>query len=230
MLKRTEFQPGFYLLDDGRVRQFLITGEAGSLLIDTGFPDTPLAGAVQQTAAGPVQVLLTHGDWDHTGNLAAFGACRAHPADREMLPGGIDCQPLREGDRFSCGGYELTVLEIPGHTPGSVAFWDERNGLLLPGDSVQQEGPVYLFGPHRDLDAYLKSLERLWQMRDAVRWILPCHHACPIGPEWIGRVLEDARALRAGRLAGERHPQLPCWIYRGKWTQFLGEAPEFYRR
>ena len=37
------------------------------------------------------------------------------------------------------------------------------------------------------------------------------------------RVLEDALALRDGKLSGEPHPTLPCRICMGKWTGFLAE-------
>ena len=36
----TKYEEGFYILDDGRVREFLITGEEEALLIDTGFADS----------------------------------------------------------------------------------------------------------------------------------------------------------------------------------------------
>ena len=53
--------------------------------------------------------------------------------------------------------------------------------------------------------------------------ILPCHHEYPIGPEYIGRNLEDALALKNGELAGKKHPYLPCYSYKGKWTEFYYE-------
>ena len=39
----TKYEEGFYILDDGRVREFLITGEEEALLIDTGFADSRTA-------------------------------------------------------------------------------------------------------------------------------------------------------------------------------------------
>ena len=32
--------------------------------------------------------------------------------------------------------------------------------------------------------------------------------------------LEDAKALRAGQLPGEKHPAMPCSTYQGRWTTF----------
>lgn len=69
MTETREFQENFYILDDGRVRQFLITGPEEALLIDTGFPDSGVYSAVKALTDKPVKVALTHGDRDHTGGL-----------------------------------------------------------------------------------------------------------------------------------------------------------------
>ena len=228
MIQTIEYAKGLFLLDDGRVRQFLFLGEDKALLIDTGFPDSQVREVVRQLTDKTPLVLMTHGDGDHTGGLEEFGSCRMHPGDWGLVHGLVTLEPLGEGDRFSCGEYELEVIEIPGHTHGSVAFFDEKHRLLIPGDSVQKDGPIFLFGGHRDLGQYIKSLEKLLNWADRVDTILPCHHDCPIGPEWIQRNLEDARAMQSGKLQGEKHPQMPCYVYQGQWTSFLGEAPETY--
>ena len=210
MIKTTLFMENFYILDDERVRQFLITGEDKALLIDTGFEDSHVYEAVRQITDLPVEVIMTHGDMDHTGGLSDFGACRLHRADWHLVKDKtIRLEPLSEGDVFQCGGYCLRTIEIPGHTLGSTAFFDEEKGLLLSGDSVQKPGPIYMFGDWRSL-----------ALKDRIKTILPCHHEYPIGPEYIGYNLKDAEALKNGELTGERHPYLPCSSFRGQWTEF----------
>ena len=39
---------------------------------------------------------------------------------------------LHEGDEAA----GFTVLEVPGHSPGHVAFWRERDGVLILGDVI----------------------------------------------------------------------------------------------
>ena len=146
-----------------------------------------------------------------------------HPEDADMLPPEIRWQPLREGDTLECGGYRFEVLHIPGHTPGSIALLDREHGMLLPGDSIQKEGTIYMFGPRRNLERYLESLRELQPLEGEIRQILPSHGECPIEPVYLSRVLEDALALRDGKLSGEPHPTLPCRICMGKWTGFLAE-------
>ena len=144
-----------YIFDNGMVRQFLITGADEAILIDTGFAEDHVREAVSAVTDLPVRVIMTHGDPDHAGGLKDFGTCRIHRADWHLLPDGIEPEPLAEGDVFECGGYRLETIEIPGHTYGSVAFFDREKGLLLPGDSVQKDGPIYMFGSHRNLDLYI---------------------------------------------------------------------------
>lgn len=214
------FMENFYILDDGRVRQFLITGEEEALLIDTGFADGQVHQAVRRLTSLPVRVVLTHGDVDHAGGLKDFGEGFLHRADWHLVKDRVSLKPLEEGDVFLCGGYCLEVVEIPGHTYGSVAFLDRERKLLLPGDSVQKDGPIFMFGDHRSLDLYIESQKKLCALADQVETILPCHHPYPVEPEYIRRNLEDAVDLKNGRLKGTEHPALPCLSYRGKWTEF----------
>ena len=214
------FMENFYILDDGRVRQFLVTGEEEALLIDTGFADSQVHQAVRRLTSLPVRVVLTHGDADHAGGLKDFGEGFLHRADWHLVKDKVSLKPLEEGDVFQCGGYCLEVVEIPGHTYGSVAFLDRERKLLLPGDSVQKDGPIFMFGDHRSLDLYIESQKKLCALADQVETILPCHHPYPVEPEYIRRNLEDAVDLKNGRLKGTEHPALPCLSYRGKWTEF----------
>lgn len=216
----TPFRDGLYFLDDGRVRQFLFLEENRALLLDTGFPDSHVRDMVRTLTDKPVQVVLTHGDRDHAGGLSEFGACWLHPADWDLIPGGIQLHELAAGDIFSCAGYRLEVIETPGHTPGSVAFLDREHRLLFSGDTVQKGGPIYMFGPHRDLDAYIATLEQMLPLARLADEILPCHSHCPIDPGYIQKDLEDTLALRAGTLPHEKHPVFPCSIWHGKWTDF----------
>lgn len=216
-----EWRKSLYVLDDGRVRAFLIVGSNGALLIDTGFPDSGVKEAVEKITDLPLTVLLTHGDVDHAGGLEGYSRCFLHEKDWHLVRDGKTVlEPLREGDVFRCGDYCLEVIEIPGHTYGSVAFLDRGKKLLISGDSVQKEGPIYMFGSHRNLDLYIESQKKLKEMEDQIQVILPSHHEYPIGPEYIERNLQDAIALQEGRLVGEKHPSLSCFLYEGESTGF----------
>lgn len=222
MLKTRELFAGLYALEDERVRQFLVIGEERALLFDAGFADSGVLETVRALTDLPIDVVMTHGDPDHSGGLADFGSCRMNAGDWLLVKDeSIKLAPLNEGEIVACGGYRFRVIAIPGHTAGSLAFYDEAKEILLAGDSVQSGGPIFMFGGHRDLDAYIASLEKLEQLIPANVTVLPCHSACPIDAGFITRDLADARALRDGALASDPHPALPCRVYHGEATDFL---------
>jgi hydroxyacylglutathione hydrolase len=44
--------------------------------------------------------------------------------------------PLHEGQTFDLGGRNVTVYDVPGHSPGSVAFLDPYSKILFSGDAA----------------------------------------------------------------------------------------------
>ncbi|WP_426504027.1 MBL fold metallo-hydrolase [Dactylosporangium sp. McL0621] len=67
---------------------------------------------------------------------------------------------LGDGDRIDLGGRVLTVLHLPGHTPGSIALLEERTGTLYSGDVVYDGGLIDDL-PNSDVAAYRRSMELL---------------------------------------------------------------------
>lgn len=214
-----QYRDNFYILDNGGVWQFLIIGKEQSLLIDTGFSNSGVADAVKQLTETNPTVILTHGDSDHAEGLTNFKECYIHQKDMTLVQADVVMHPVKENDIFEVGSYSFKVIEIPGHTYGSIALWDKKNRILLPGDSVQIPGPIYMFGSHRNLDLYLKSLKKLCAL-PGVETVIPCHNEYPLPADSIKQCLEDALSLKRGELKGEKHPSLPCCIYKGKWTSF----------
>jgi hydroxyacylglutathione hydrolase len=41
---------------------------------------------------------------------------------------------LKEGNKVLIGKYEMQILFVPGHSPGSVAFYNEAHKMLVSGD------------------------------------------------------------------------------------------------
>jgi len=62
----------------------------------------------------------------------------------------------------------FTVLHLPGHSPGSAAFWDKKEGVLFSGDTLFN----YAYGrtdlPGGDESAMFASLRRLFEMDDNI--------------------------------------------------------------
>ena len=113
-------------------------------------------------------LLLTHGHLDHVfgchhfaeryGADAAHGGWQLHPADAPLLANAVvqgemfgvrvDAPPapahaLAAGDAVALGDVTFRVRHVPGHSPGSVAFYAEGagpdgQGVLVGGDVLFQ--------------------------------------------------------------------------------------------
>lgn len=69
-------------------------------------------------------------------------------------------KPTKEGDQFDLGGITLRVVELPGHTPGSIGLYCPEKKLVLASDAVNRG--VYLFlEESTDLATYLQTLYKL---------------------------------------------------------------------
>ncbi|MFN8092517.1 MAG: MBL fold metallo-hydrolase [Vicinamibacteria bacterium] len=107
-------------------------------------------------------------------------------------------QHVDEGDLVDLGGRVLQVLRLPGHSPDSIALLDPARRLLFCGDTFY-EGPIWLWFPGTDLDAYGRSLARLAALAPSLGAVLPAHCVPVARP---GRLVELAAAfaeVRAGR-------------------------------
>jgi glyoxylase-like metal-dependent hydrolase (beta-lactamase superfamily II) len=92
-------------------------------------------------------------------------------------PGGVADYSFEDGDMIDGGlGVKLRVIHLPGHTPGSVGYFWEEEGILFSGDSVSglhDAGAGGKLPVIFDLLAYQKSLQRLNEM--PIRFLLCAH-------------------------------------------------------
>ena len=193
-------------IEDGGVRIFLLAGREKALLIDSGMN---LQNA-RDIAAGltplPLSLLNTHADRDHIGSNEQFESFYMHPAEepvyrRSGKAGTI--LPVGEGDVIDLGERELKIIHLPGHTPGSIAVLDIRNRVLISGDSIQENGRIFMFGDHRNLRDYAESLGRLEAYADQFDEIWPSHADIPVSPSLIPKLEEGARKILSGEAEGK---------------------------
>lgn len=82
----------------------------------------------------------------------ASGAYRIEPAPLHRL--------LDEGDTIDLGDSMFRVLHLPGHSPGSIGLFDERDGTLFSGDAIHG-GLLVDDMPDSDRTAYCATMRRL---------------------------------------------------------------------
>lgn len=106
---------------------------------------------------------------------------------------------LHDGDRIDLGGRTLQVIATPGHTPDSIALLDEKNGLLFTGDSFYP-GPIFLYRPETDLDAYVASMKKLAALSPKLQLLLPAHNEPVADPKVLPQVVAAIEQVRSGKL------------------------------
>lgn len=104
---------------------------------------------------------------------------------------------ITDGTVIPLGGRQVEVLHIPGHTPDAIALVDRANGLLWTGDTFYP-GPIWLFFPGTDLDAYARSATRLAALAPSLRKVLPAHNFPVVEPAVLARVPAAFARVRAG--------------------------------
>lgn len=95
------------------------------------------------------------------------------PADYAIVPS-KPTRLLEDNDVLDLGGRKLQVLHTPGHSPDSICLFDEKNGLLFGGDTINT-GPIYAHLEDSNLAAFSKSCNRLAQLSESIRKVFVCH-------------------------------------------------------
>ena len=174
-------------------------------VVDPGGDVDMILDAITQSGVKVEKILLTHGHIDHAGGAAELKEKLnvpiegPHPEDGFLLEtldqtgaqyGMTDARPvtpdrwLKEGDTVTVGGLSFAVYEAPGHTPGSVVFFNDANRFALVGDVLFQGSIGRTDFPRGDHATLIRSIkEKLYPLGDDVV-CLPGHgQPCQIGVE-----------------------------------------------
>jgi glyoxylase-like metal-dependent hydrolase (beta-lactamase superfamily II) len=94
-----------------------------------------------------------------------------------LFPEDTEPDLLLDGEDQPVGDGELRAILTPGHTPGHVCVYDERNKLLFSGDHVLMDTTSHIspgiLSSDDQLSRYLESLEKVGALD--VRMVLPAH-------------------------------------------------------
>ena len=142
-----------------------IPGSDGAVVIDPGDDAPAVERVLAERGLALRAILVTHGHLDHIGavrDLARAAGCevwiaRGDADDLRSFPP-APYQPDHEvggGDTVDAAGISFRVLDVPGHTPGSVAY--ATDGIAFVGD-VLFAGSV---GRTADVDDLTARIERL---------------------------------------------------------------------
>ena len=176
-------------------------GKKGSAVVDPGMiydeEINRIFSFLEENALKPEKILLTHGHFDHVYGVAPlverFG-CEVfmHPSDKERTeemnvlmqymdldaPRPFEFTEVHENDHIKIGDLDLEVMEIPGHTEGSVAWVDREDKVVFTGDTLMKDSIGRTDLPGGDYDCIIKSLMDKLMGLDGDYAVLPGH-----GPE-----------------------------------------------
>ena len=186
-------------------------------------------------------VLLTHYHGDHIlgiPSLLKSGKVRRtyiHPDDQEGLLSsmqkffGLTAEDLKlvnivDGDTVRIGSEELEVVDVPGHTKGSVVFF--YKDYIFTGDAV---GSGDLFMMEAATDTYLPGLEHfmaevLLRNEDVDYELLTGHweNLNPFSVEYLRHMLILVKGVIRGDIPFGYYTRKP-----GRWAGYL-DANIFY--
>ncbi|OPX63135.1 MULTISPECIES: MBL fold metallo-hydrolase [unclassified Methanoregula] len=150
---------------------------AGNILVDAGVLPMDVAPYREQIDT----IVLTHCHFDHIARLKEIAhMCSAkvaiHRADSRGLADDVRSLALNFGGRspvvkpdilLSDGDTvgEFTVIHTPGHTPGCICLYSEKDRLLFSGDTVFADGYFgrydFMGGSRAELEQSLTRLAAL---------------------------------------------------------------------
>jgi len=179
------FQENTYVLYDEKAEAFIV--DPGNSNADE---NNILKNFIAEKKLKVKRLLLTHGHIDHIlGNKFIFETygClpEVHEADLffiERLPQtasmyGVNFEEspmpnkfIKEGDYIHLGNYKFECLHTPGHSPGSISFYNAENKLLMGGDVLFNGSIGRSDLPMGDHDTLIRSIkEKLFPLGDEVK-------------------------------------------------------------
>ena len=101
----------------------------------------------------------------------------------------IAALPIGEGDVFDLGDTQIEVLELPGHTAGTVVFLDRARRIVFSGDACNLNTLVGLPGS-TSIEEYRGALERFTRHLDAFDVMYGGHGTHPVDKIIISQAIE----------------------------------------
>lgn len=174
-------------------------------IVDPGGDVPRILEAIQKSGIKIEKILLTHGHIDHAGGAAelrdALGVKIEGPHGEDLfllenlpesgakygMTGVRAVTPdrwLKDGDEVTVGGLTFAIHGAPGHTPGSVVFFNAENRFALVGDVLFQGSVGRTDLPRGDHETLMRSIrDKVLPLGDDVVFVPGHGNAGRIGTE-----------------------------------------------
>lgn len=203
----------------GNQDMYLIEGQNRAVLFDTGMGRGSLGEYVATLTKLPVDVAITHGNRDHFLQVDQFPNSIVYMSELDVtrLPPQLVTPRfhwVKGGDVIDLGGRRFEVVNVPGHSLGSVLYIDFANKIAITGDAISSGSMVYMFAPTCGaLDEYLDGLRKLEQRLkplDAITLLVGHHYQerVPLNGKAGKQLITDMRIAAEKVLRGEAEGKL----------------------
>lgn len=109
-------------------------------------------------------------------------------------------QPVIGGDQLELGNISCSVIEVPGHTAGSIALYCPQLKCLFGGDSINSHPIWYLTeAGAMPLPLFLRSLERLKKQELDIQAVYPGHGNVPLTMDVVDQLIACIYDLAADK-------------------------------
>jgi len=190
---------------------YLLAGDGGDAIVIDPSEAPPVQAALQREQLSLRAIWVTHHHFDHVGGIedlcAALGAMPVLGSQYDLEQRRVPRQTrgLREGDALELFGQPVSILEIPGHTLGAIAYIVA--GCAFSGDTLFVAGCGRVFeGTMAMMQASLAKLRAL-----------PADTALYCGHEYTVANLRFAAAIE---------PESSAVQERAQWAAALHERGE----
>ena len=191
-----------------------------ALVVDPG-DAAPVTHALNDLGLTLSAILVTHHHPDHVGGLAALhrdGVPVYGPRGESIA--GVS-HPLAEGVTVSWAGLRFSVLDVPGHTRGHIAYWlpdglgeADPAPVLFCGDTLFSAGCGRVFDG--TIEQLYDSLLKLGSLPGATR--VCCTHEYTLGNLRFALAVEPnnrnlvSHLARCEALRAQHKPTLPSTL------------------
>lgn len=158
---RVELVPIF---EDNYVFVLVDEGQREALVVDPG-EARAVSEYLRRENLSLQGILLTHHHSDHVGGVKelqeSFSAPVYAPQKNKSQISYAD-HFVKEGDEVHAGSFAFSVMELPGHTLGHIAFWNPAKKWLFSGDVLFGLGCGRLFeGTYEQMYESLQRIKAL---------------------------------------------------------------------
>ena len=87
-----------------------------------------------------------------------------------------------------------SILQVPGHTPDSLALLDRKEKLLFTGDTYY-DAELWLYVPETNIKNYQNSIDRLVTIETQVDYIFGAHRRARVDTGILKKVKEALKKL-----------------------------------